>query len=56
MTADDWDCRFEQLFTLFLVDTKGDFWDDVLPFDSPEELEEKFEFLETQNLFYISRL
>lgn len=56
MSAADWDRRFEQLFELFLIDVDSDFYDEKLPFDEPRDLEEKFETLETQNLFYISRL
>lgn len=56
MTADDWDLRFEQLFELYLIDVEKGFFKEQNPFENPHALEEKFEFLETQNLFYISRL
>jgi hypothetical protein len=56
MSSGDWDRRFEQLFDLFLIDVDSEFYDEKLPFDEPKDLEEKFETLETQNLFYISRL
>ena len=56
MSPSDWERRFEQLFELFLIDVDRDFYEEKLPFNEPKDLEEKFETLETQNLFYISRL
>ena len=56
MSSGDWDRRFEQLFDLFLIDVDQDFYEERLPFNEPKDLEEKFETLETQNLFYIGRL
>ena len=56
MSPSDWERRFEQLFELFLIDVDSDFYEEKLPFNEPKDLEEKFETLETQNLFYIIRL
>jgi hypothetical protein len=56
MTADDWSLRFEQLLKLYLIDVDDDYYQEELPFSDPMELEYKFEALETQNLFYITRL
>ena len=56
MSPSDWERRFEQLFELFLIDVDRDFYEEKLPFNEPKDLEEKFETLETQNLFYIIRL
>ena len=32
------------------------YFDEVMPFNDPNDLENKFDTLETQNLFYITRL
>ena len=56
MTPEDWDHRFEQLFNLYLVDFDNDFYEEVIPFKKPEEVESKIDHLETQNLVFIARL
>jgi len=56
MTPADWDHRFEQLFDLYLIDVDESYFDEIMPFNDPRELEYKFEALETQSLFYITRL
>lgn len=48
--------RFEQLLELDLVELPDDYYDDKLFFDNPDDLEEKYNQLEQDNLFYISRI
>lgn len=56
MTPEDWSLRFDQLLKLYLIDVDEKYYDESLPFTDPNELEYKFEALETQNLFYITQL